>query len=469
MNEYESRKLRRQSYESLAVDASGNAWIQVSHYGRSYLATPENFPFRTLEGEPLVSPQHDFWINESVLPSFNKDDWRTGSLATNWGRRVNQITNTGKEIWYLVHNGQAAKGKAYLVGYDLVSKLPVGYCGRQGFRLELPEENDWFRIHSSAVGYGQGSLATLSNRRNPQISLATADGWYVFDVQQRAFRAFDDSQPYMSVGICNITESALDNTGDKALDEAELEELQEQLKNFTPSWPEAFVARNTDHILVQNPDANEPWKFVIPESYRDLRISFYFLSQDRALLNTFEGSGLDQESELTWINAAGEVDQTKTLQWNRYRGSSGRETSTVVSTVMPLPAAMGTMIMGILPFTANMPNYPTWKQSGYRERLQLLLADGWPPFLTLGIISAVLTWLTTCWHRKYSRPHTGAWATFVFLLGAPGFAAYWAYHMRPPLEPCPDCGDKIPRNRDACAHCQQPLPEPRLLGTEVFA
>ena len=85
------------------------------------------------------------------------------------------------------------------------------------------------------------------------------------------------------------------------------------------------------------------------------------------------------------------------------------------------------------------------------------------------VISAVLAWLTWLLQRKYRRPATALWTAFVFLLGAPGFVAYWLEHRRPKLERCPECGQIVPRDRDACSDCSTPFPAPTLVGTEIFA
>jgi hypothetical protein len=72
-------------------------------------------------------------------------------------------------------------------------------------------------------------------------------------------------------------------------------------------------------------------------------------------------------------------------------------------------------------------------------------------------------------HRRYHRPWPGLWWLFVFLLGPAGLLAYWLEHHRPPLEPCPACGQRVPRDRDGCAACGEAFAPPALIGTEIFA
>ena len=451
---YESRMHEGMTYEDLQVDAKGDAWIQTHQYMDRILATDqEKLPYRTLEGEPIEVPEHDFWLTGCSLSFPASSIWRADELQKDWRRRVSQIADTGREHWYLVHNGANAEaGRAYLVGYDLLTKMPVGYCSRQGFRAELPAEDLWFRLDGRTVGWGQSNCAVISRQKDPKVSLATLDGWFEFTVKQRQFRAIDDTQPYFSVGTCKIPESIPSDKSEK-LHHADLMHV--------------FAARRQDHIVVQHPQQVQPYEFVIPEDFRERRIDFYFVAEDHAVLSSSKGIGIHRESILLTTNAAGEIQKSQPIAWARSPQTNKRAEACFVALGFPSPTAMGVLFLGIAP---SQPNFQRigWTEADYFERIGILLAEGWPAMLVLLIVSAALTWLALRWHRQYARPHTGAWAVLVFLLGVPGFIAYWAYHRRPALELCPECNQKVPRNRDACAGCQQPFAEPGLLGTEVF-
>ena len=110
-----------------------------------------------------------------------------------------------------------------------------------------------------------------------------------------------------------------------------------------------------------------------------------------------------------------------------------------------------------------------WIEAYQGAPFDLIFADAWPPLLVLVMLSLVLAWFASRWHRQYARPHNGAWVALIFLLGVPGFIAYWAYHRRAPLENCPECGVSVPRDQDSCASCARPFAEPIRLGTEIFA
>jgi hypothetical protein len=105
----------------------------------------------------------------------------------------------------------------------------------------------------------------------------------------------------------------------------------------------------------------------------------------------------------------------------------------------------------------------------YADGLAKVFGLAWPPLVLVIVVGAALAWLTYRLQQKYRRPGTGAWVTFVLLLGLPGFLAYWLEQRRPKLEACGSCHAIVPRDRDACAACDSQFPAPPLVGTEIFA
>jgi hypothetical protein len=107
--------------------------------------------------------------------------------------------------------------------------------------------------------------------------------------------------------------------------------------------------------------------------------------------------------------------------------------------------------------------------STYPAALARAFEIGWPGLPTAIVLSVMLGWWTYRLQRKYHRPATGVWTTFVLLFGWPAFLAYWIEHRRPKMESCGECGNVVPRDRDACAACNSLFPAPPLIGTEIFA
>jgi hypothetical protein len=111
----------------------------------------------------------------------------------------------------------------------------------------------------------------------------------------------------------------------------------------------------------------------------------------------------------------------------------------------------------------------TYRADDYASALVQGGEIAWPPLVVVLAVAAALAWLAWRLHRKYRGAAPGVWAAFVLLLGVPGFIAYWLEHRRPKMEACPECGQIVPRDRDACAACRATFPPPAPVGTEIFA
>jgi len=108
------------------------------------------------------------------------------------------------------------------------------------------------------------------------------------------------------------------------------------------------------------------------------------------------------------------------------------------------------------------------KANNYAAALSESLSQCWPALVVLIVLSVVLTWVVFRWQKKYSRGNTRLWCATVFATTVPGLLSYWLMHRGTVLEPCGECGQPAPRDRDACAHCDKPFAAPALLGTEIL-
>ena len=86
-------------------------------------------------------------------------------------------------------------------------------------------------------------------------------------------------------------------------------------------------------------------------------------------------------------------------------------------------------------------------------------------------ISSVLA--AVAWRRGrvfgLSRREQAVWVVFVLLFGVPAFASFLLHRRWPVREPCPQCHSRCARDRDTCAECGTPFPDPAVKGTEIFA
>ena len=107
--------------------------------------------------------------------------------------------------------------------------------------------------------------------------------------------------------------------------------------------------------------------------------------------------------------------------------------------------------------------------ANYSAALAHCLAAWWPPLLVVWLLSVALAWYCCRRHRRYCQSASGLWFVFVLLLGLPGLVAYLFHRRWPVLEKCPNCGQVVPRDRQACAQCGAAFPPPEPKGCEVFA
>ena len=478
---YESGSRVYHVSESIMVDTAGEAFVHTRDIPRYAVESSH----RTLDGKPIEKPDTDrpFWIQAAYLPIPEQDRFTT---PAHWSNRVQQVAMTrGSEatLWYLVHNGEQQTGKAYLVGYDALSKTNFvrGYIGLQGFSKELPPVDQWFSF-DGRIAFTQ---TPDSGAETPfRLQIAASEGLFEINLSNQSIITRDAQAAYCSVAGCRMPLRVLSqDLMPKEVDpkNVDVDSLQGAGTNQQPDeyYEKLFIysiAGRQEEKVLAFPTLEDsrfivpagPFEFTIPAKLRLKNMNVYFVSPEIAVLDVPRSLMPGHTSDLYWINPAGEMQRTETVQLNWKLGQDQNHTDAYFPALaIPSPLAMGVLFLGIAPLQPNF-QHVDWADVGYLKRVGILFAEAWPPMLVLLFVSAALTWLALRWHRQYARPHTGAWAALIFLLGVPGFIAYWAYHRRPALEPCPECNKKVPRNRDACAECQQPFAEPKLLGTEVF-
>jgi hypothetical protein len=199
----------------------------------------------------------------------------------------------------------------------------------------------------------------------------------------------------------------------------------------------------------------------LPESVREKTIQIYSTSGEQLIVQRTDNY---YEPHLMWLKSDGAVAREEKVTLASYQ-DSGTEALIVAVAAAPMPIGWMSVFFAIAP----IETFRTRQASTFTEAVAHNLEPTWPALIAVIVIGVALAAWTYRLQRKYHRPATGIWCTFVFLLGACGFLAYWFEHRRSKLEPCPDCGKLVPRDRDACAACNNPFPAPPLVGTEIFA
>lgn len=448
-------------YENVAVTRSGIPVIQ------SYsVADYQNITYRTLDGQPIEVGNNDSlraaYLMQPVRPPrfFNSPlGWGQSLAASDFARP--------RGGWYLVRDNEP-RGRAYFVGYDEFSKMPIGYLGRQGFRRGMPPRDEWFDVGLSN-GYYMGAASSQRldyNSRAAQYDPGTErdnlPAWLVFvidgerlqevNLQERTVREVFTSTDLVSVGV--LTEPTSQPTNDEAAPDI----------SKTVS---RVAVRTRNSIFVLDPAADAKREFLLAESLPDKAFSTYVVDPNQLLLywTTYDEFG-GQTQHLVWLGVDGTISREEEFQLAQAVGeqSDPRLATTLATGVAPIPVGWATMLGAIAPIgLLNGNEVPT-----YAAAMSKIISIAWPGLLIVTAIGCMSAWVVWRWQRRYFRPATGAWCTFAFLVGLPGVVAYWLEMRRAKLERCGECRTIVPRDRDACAACATPFPAPPLVGTEIF-
>lgn len=450
-------------YEDIVVDTTGTPYIQTRIRGNW-----NHKIFRTLDGKEVGLAEASTDTPSLLAPPYQAP--RLFEYPIRWSERVAGINLAEKPpVSWLVLRDASRPGKAVFIGYDLTSNQRIGYVGRGGFRTTLPPVGEQFDMGSHTLASGSNRLATSggitygeigsiygSTRYRDERSLQpwqifVCDGDLVREVnlrtrQVRVVKEFPDL-----VGITVIGTNSMQLTGEQ---------------EFQPPEPRLLV-RTQDQLVVYNTFDDVAQSFPIPLELRDKGFSVNTVNDGRLLLHVSRGKWeRGKVSELFTINTAGEIveQQTVRLVW----GSNSQDSPFFAL----IPAAIVPTLFGWLGgifLVAPLIQMQEWQVADFAEGIHIAWDKAGLGLLVVLALSLILTANTYRWQKKFSRSNTALWTTFVFLTTLPGFFAYWIMHRREPMGECAQCGTNVPQDRDVCARCAAPLPEPKLLGTEIFA
>jgi hypothetical protein len=447
-------------HEDIMVDHAGKPIIQVRVEGDW-----ENMRYRTLEGQEVKLGAEDVNAPTSLESTYHEP--RLFDYPINWRERI--VGMTGGEdppvSWVLMRDDQRP-GRASFVGHQPLSKQLVGYIGRKGLRSTPPPEDerfnvgnrvfDWSRSTFASTGYlnvgslGYSNFKQLTDTRRIQswmIYLADGNMVQEIDLRTRDVLSLGEFDDLVSMGILEATVLGVEN-----LDK----ELQEQ----------RLVIRTRAQIIIFNTFDNRQKEFKIPENLRAEQFAVSMVGDEQLLLHLSRGEWeRGRIVELLWINREGVTQDQQTVQLVSYNNPPKPSDSVIPALLSPslLPWVLGVIVVAPLGMLQDH------QAATYAAAMAEIWHFTWMALTVIAILSLILTIVVYRWQKKYSRPHTLIWTVFVFLTTLPGFFAYWAMHRREPLAACPHCKHEVPHNREACASCSETFPEPKLLGTEVFA
>jgi hypothetical protein len=445
--------------ESIWIQRDGMPLIET-RIGNDYDARR----FRTLEGNEV---EEDRIVDSLSWVTMDKPHRSAGLVhwPMEWRNRIAVTADSRKPptFWAVVRDA-GMPGHVYLAGYDSLSDQNVGYLGREGLRPAIPPKDEWFDVGFQTVNYDSNAIVPAGymnwggsfSTNYRQVGEGHFQPWTLFicdgntvrqidlrDREVRTIAAFDDL-----VGVEIVQVDSVQTPVD-----AQLARTENRL-----------LVRSAERLVLYNTFDSSQVEFKIPAGLENERFRVDVLSQERLLLHTNRGYW-ERGSivELLTITPSGEVEHGDTLKLVNYVPPKTQEQSLQVASIAPV---LLLWVVGML-LVAPLINIQNLRADTFQQGLDQAV-EGWPGLLIVAVISTILTAIVYRWQKKYSRPNTALWTTFVFLTTLPGFFAYWAMHRREPMGACVHCGASVPQDRDVCAHCAAPLPEAKLLGTEIL-
>lgn len=446
-------------------------WPHFSETGEIIIETRSKHneaTFRTLEGKKAEGPPQRPAPGLSMYPKRQPGavvPWPLG-----WYDRLASASDKKKppSSWYLVRDEKRQIGRAYLVGYSAKTRHPVGYLGRQGFSLSRPPLEDWFVVGADTMPRGSAWIFNgFTWGRAPRHDLYNYNSGYTPE-ESLIFLIDGDNIVTASIATMEVehfvqakSPTTVARYVARKQQDSDLEEDEAE-----PVYGGKIMVREPTELAIYDAETKQRESYPLPEEVRDKSVTAIPLLNKQMLLVRYEvfwDQGL--VAEIFRIDQTGELSEKQSVRLGSRRILSNRELAWRTLAVVPIPG--GWLLGGTTwwPFR----QVQTYKEPTYAAALQSTWNDGWPPLLVVCALGALLAGIAYRWQRRYARPYTPLWCLFVFIMGIPGLLAYWL-HFRPiALGKCTECGRVAPRNRDTCAHCDQPFAAPSLLGTEVFA
>ena len=257
--------------ERIMVLRDGTPLVESSVEQRLY----QTDTYRTLDGQRMDAASPRF-ANKLLL---SRPGWSSNWFVRRpWRERITLIRydRSSTEVWYAVHDGNL-EGHAYLAGYDKLTKLKIGYVGRQGFRTDVPPTEEQFPVNGRS--FRNANLYAYRGYFLDYLLLLTDEGLMRIDWNTRAVKLVWPDRNPISVAMWE-GRAADDETSDLRL-----------------------LVRTPDRVRVLDTDGNEQEAYALPAELRDASaLQWTPLPGGKALAWRSE-----DDSELFWLDASGVV------------------------------------------------------------------------------------------------------------------------------------------------------------------
>jgi hypothetical protein len=450
--------------ENLIVTAKNSIFVQ--EYQHRERGTSQE-TIRDMSG--LVVKDAD--LTDRVQPTTLAGEpwWRESSSSRlDWARRIKSFTNdlAPDASWYFVHDGEQ-EGAGYFVGYQDPGSRLIGYLGLSGLRPGPPPASEqipvlgklmdlssWSSVPVWYVPSGNNWVPHPERQDVPPrfVHVPSGNRLRVADLDARTVTTvFETPDSIVAIGIPILRSYVLGHT--------------------TVERP--ILVRTRQKIYALNHKHQPIREIRIPDEI-DPRssASWYDLENGDSIL-VFDLAGTAEEGfrrvRTYRIDSNGTMRELfKRSLKNGLISSGGAMSDAITAIALPGPGPF--LGLGSLR-EQTVRSAQQIGTPGYLEAVVLTLKKSWAAVLVVSLVSSILAWFA--WRRcrafGFSRGQQYGWALIVWLTGLPGFVGFLLSRRWPPREPCPNCHERAPRDRDACSECGAPFPAPALKGIEILA
>jgi hypothetical protein len=458
--------------ESMYVDVSGTPYVHVEQYGTLY----REF-YRTLDGKLLPEERRSMLSPALLSTGVYHRSWYQFPLAWAWRIHFANDAHDRQDatLWYLIQDDDQ-DDRLYLVGYDSNSRLLVGYIGRSGFRPQPPEQEDRFLV---GRGVFAGDAKKVAGATLGQYSLgsyysedADVPPWALYmlddnrlvevDLRARTVRKVIDAAGAISIDL--ITKAEPPAAGDESQTETSKARPPNANRDDTV---DRLAIRYADRIALVAPLTGETLDYTLPKELRTApNLTVYALAgRELYLWPDQPYSGFYRRHTLFRADANGKVLETTSVELAGSRPE--RDVIAASKIAVVLPSALAWAVIGTT--AGPVGQIQQGRASNYPQAVGVFAARNWTGFLIALLASVAAAAAVLRLARRHYREHDRAWSLVTLLLGPAMLLAYLAVHRSPAAARCASCGRRVPVNRDACAACKNPFPEPAPTGIEVFA
>lgn len=440
-------------WRQLYVDPSGRLVVEQLADGEPR--------YTTTDGKPLDVPKDSYWLDGARLSA--PPDEKELRRRLPWQERLGAASEFTRPpiTWFLIHS-PIADGDAYLIGYNQISNAVVGYMDRNGFRATPPPGDEWFPVIGSgsfgrqAFSFREASgSASYSGSQIPHESTFLVSGGQVWklDLSSRTSEVFYASRDAVSVATSPI------------VSQASPDEVPDDWRDgpFYKLSGAGVLVRTPTQIVGLDFKGRQRTAWTIPDDLRSRDFVWYELADGTAVIAEQRFDGTDSYTDYYWLDEQGNVTQREKVSLGP--PSPAYEKYWIAAAVVPQTLIMTFISYVLEPFQAVERGY----QPDFHTAVAQSITDGWSATLTVYVLSLGLATLTYRRQTRFGLRGPVVWALFVFLFGLPGWLAYRWHRHWPVLEPCGECQQPAPRDRETCSACGQLFAPPPLVGTEIFA